>query len=552
MTPISTATSSDARLPNPRISFTARYFSGYRLLLRLAVRRERIIAPVTVIIFVILDLATAASIASMYPTAEKRRELAAGPGANSAFRFLLGDTIHIDSTASAVVWRAGLFMIAAVGVCAVLMVVRGTRKEEELGRVELIRAGVVGPLAPLAAAATVAAAFSVVVGLAMSLVLIPFGGGGVAVLVVFAQYAGTGLAAVGLGMLTAQVAATSHIANLVGSAIVVLGYLLRGVPDATGGWAWLRWVSPVGWAELADPFGADNLVPFMASLGLLVLGAGSAAWVSMRRDLGGGIIAPRAGPEGTARIPTVEALAARLSAPLLRSWAAGLATYALVVGFMQPSVEQLAEGNDVFQQVLTAQPGDIGLGTVFAVTMLSVLGVVASAWVVNLAERLRAEEAGSRTEVILATPTSRGRYFLASAAVAALGLVVVIAVAAAGMVIGNGIAGGGWVTPTVHIAQTAAVLLPAALVIGALVLALYAFRPVLVHLGWPIVVAALFLGPLSGMFELPQWVCDISPFTHVPLVPVEPMRWLPIVVMALVSAAIVAGGWSRFRWRDVG
>lgn len=193
MTPISTATSSDARLPNPRISFTARYFSGYRLLLRLAVRRERIIAPVTVIIFVILDLATAASIASMYPTAEKRRELAAGPGANSAFRFLLGDTIHIDSTASAVVWRAGLFMIAAVGVCAVLMVVRGTRKEEELGRVELIRAGVVGPLAPLAAAATVAAAFSVVVGLAMSLVLIPFGGGGVAVLVVFAQYAGTGL-----------------------------------------------------------------------------------------------------------------------------------------------------------------------------------------------------------------------------------------------------------------------------------------------------------------------------------------------------------------------
>ncbi len=58
-----------------------------------------------------------------------------------------------------------------------------------------------------------------------------------------------------------------------------------------------------------------------------------------------------------------------------------------------------------------------------------------------------------------------------------------------------------------------------------------AVAPVLVHLGWPVVVVALLLGPLSGMFNLPQWVDDLSPFTHVPLVPVEPMRWLPVVVM---------------------
>ncbi|MGV9824022.1 ABC transporter permease [Gordonia sp. NPDC003429] len=535
-----------------RSSFSARYFTRLPMLLRLTARRERITVPVTVLVFVLLNLATAGSIAAAYGTPEKRRELAAGPGSNATFRFLLGDTVHLDSTASAAVWRAGLFMVAALGVCAVLMVVRQTRKEEELGRTEMVRAAAVGPLAAPVAAATVAVAFSVVVGLAMSLTLIPFGARGLDLFVVFAQYAGAGVAAVGLGMVTAQIAATSHIANLCGSSIVVAGYLLRGIPDATGGWGWLRWVSPVGWAELADPFGANRLWPLLASVAVCLAGVGIACAVAVRRDLGAGLIAPRPGPAGSARLGSMGAVAVRLSMPLLTSWLGGLAVYAFIVGVMEPSVEQLAEGNELVERVLRARLGDIGLGTVFAVTMLSILAVVACAWAVTLAERLRAEESAARTEVMLATPTSRSRYYFAYVAVAVGGLICAVFTAAAGMVLGNGVAGGGWAGPAGHVARTAGVLLSAALVLGTLMVALYAVRPVLVHLGWPLVVAALFLGPLSGMFDLPQWAMDISPFTHVPLVPVEPMRWLPVIVMICVAAAFVVVGWWGFRRRDVG
>ena len=90
------------------------------------------------------------------------------------------------------------------------------------------------------------------------------------------------------------------------------------------------------------------------------------------------------------------------------------------------------------------------------------------------------------------------------------------------------------------------------LVVVAIALALYAIRPSLAHVGWVVVVGALLLGPLSGMFDLPQWAADLSPFTHTPLVPVDPMRATPIVVLIGVAALFVTTGWAIFRRRQIG
>ena len=201
-------------------------FANTGKLLRLMLRRERWTMLITFVVFVALNVSTAASIASGYSTTQERLGAQAGLGGNAAFRFLLGPLDHIDSTASMTVWRAGLFMIAALGVCVVLLVVRQTRKEEELGRTELLRASVTGPLAPVVAAAVTALLFSVVVALGMSLMLFPLGAGPMDVVAVFAQYATTGLAAAGATLVTAQVAKTSHIANLAAASVVLVVFCL--------------------------------------------------------------------------------------------------------------------------------------------------------------------------------------------------------------------------------------------------------------------------------------------------------------------------------------
>ncbi|WP_317451443.1 ABC transporter permease [Gordonia jinghuaiqii] len=526
--------------------------TGTMLLLRLMLRRERLTIAVTFGVFVLLNASTAASIASAYPTPQARAEAQTGLGANAAFRFLLGPLDHVDSTASLTVWRAGLFLIAALGVCVVLLVVRQTRKEEELGRAELVRAAVTGPLAPMAAAAVVAAVFGVVVAAGMSLMLFPLGADALEVLAVFAQYATVGLAAAGTALVTAQIARTSHIANMAAAPIILVGYLLRGVADAAGGWSWLRWVTPIGWAQLIDPFGADNLWFALPSCAVFAGGVAVAAVLSTRRDLGAGLIAPRPGPASASGLTSIEAVTARLTLPLLWSWVGAVFAYGLIVGFLQPSVDDLAQGNEVFADIMRQSGVEASLGTLFGVTLMAFFAVAASAWAVNVATRLRAEENAGRTEMLLATPTSRIRYLRAHLVFVTVGVLGILVAAATAMTLGAWVAGGdaaglGWAA-----VRSAAAQVPAALLVSSIALLLYALRPALVPLGWLVVVVALFLGPMSGMFNPPRWLADLSPFTHSPLVPVEPMNWVPVVVMLCLAGVVAGVSTWRFRVRQIG
>ncbi|GAB89136.1 ABC transporter permease [Gordonia rhizosphera] len=535
-----------------RDGYPAHYFAGLTTLLRLVARREWKIGLITLAVFLLINLATATSINSMYPTPEKRVSLQMGPGSNAAFRFLLGPLRDIDSAAAVTVWRAGLFLVAALAVCAALMVVRQTRKEEELGRSELVRAAATGSLASLAAAVIVAAVFCVVVALGVSLMLLPLGAGGIDVAAVFIQYVSTGLAGVGIAAVAAQIATTSHIANLTASTVVFIGYALRGVADAIHGWDWLRWVSPMGWAELIAPFNGNHVGWALLSLSVCAAGLMIAGWVVAHRDMDAGLIAPRPGPAETARLGSLPAVARRLSGPMLASWAGAIVVYASVVGFMQPSIDDLARDNQQIMSLIEMAGIDATLSELFGTTIIGFLAVAASAWAVSVATRLRGEETESRAEFVLTTPTSRASYFLTYAGVAALGVVVVLAAAAVGMVVGNGIAGGGWTTAVANTVIAAAAQIPAALVIATFAVALYGLAPRLVPAGWLIVVAAFLLGPLAGMFDLPQWVDDLSPFTHTPKVPVTPMEWTPVAVMLAIAVVFTAAGLVGFRRRDVG
>ncbi|WP_237421510.1 ABC transporter permease [Gordonia sp. SID5947] len=419
-------------------------------LMRLMIHRERWLILITLVVFLLINLSTAATINSSYPSAQERTALQVGAGSNSAFRFLLGPLEHIESAAAVTVWRAGLFMIAALAVCAAMMVVRQTRKEEELGRAELLRAGATGPLAPLWAATVVSTAFCLVVALGMSVMLFPLGAGVGDVVAVFAQYATTAMAAVGVALVAAQIAKTSHIANLTASSVVLAGYVLRGVADVDDTWAWLRWVTPVGWAELIDPFGANNPWPAIASLAVAVLGVGIAARFALGRDMDAGLIQPRPGPAASTRLTSIRAVAIRLSGSLLGSWVSAITLYALVIGFLQPSVDELAGDNEQMRRVLEQSGLQGNLSTMFGSTMMTFLAVAASAWSVNLVTRMRSEEVSSRTEVLLVTPTSRSRYLTVYTATAVVGVVVILIAAALGMTVGNGVAGGGGV----HISAT--------------------------------------------------------------------------------------------------
>ena len=75
--------------------------------------------------------------------------------------------------------------------------------------------------------------------------------------------------------------------------------------------------------------------------------------------------------------------------------------------------------------------------------------------------------------------------------------------------------------------------------------ALFGLLPRAVAAVWGALAAcylAAFLGPLLG---LPEWVMDVSPFTHVPLLPAASFDVVPLLVLTAVAAALCGGRAGR-------
>jgi ABC-2 type transport system permease protein len=64
-------------------------------------------------------------------------------------------------------------------------------------------------------------------------------------------------------------------------------------------------------------------------------------------------------------------------------------------------------------------------------------------------------------------------------------------------------------------------------------------------------VVALLLGQLGQLLQLPQWVMDLSPYTHIPTVPTADVRWTPLIVLCLLAAGLIGVGVAGFSRRDV-
>jgi ABC-2 type transport system permease protein len=133
-----------------------------------------------------------------------------------------------------------------------------------------------------------------------------------------------------------------------------------------------------------------------------------------------------------------------------------------------------------------------------------------------------------------------------------LGLVALVVVYGASLGFAYGIAAGDVGGETVTATGGALVRLPAAVVIGAIVVGVFGVLPRLaVPVAWGVLAAAFLVMQLGAVLDLPQIVLDLSPFTHVPNAPAASVEALPLVVLSAVGLAIGGAGLALFRRRDL-
>lgn len=492
-------------------------------------------------------VATAGAVAALYPTPEKIHTYAEAVTAGDALVAINGRVEGIDSLGGIIQDEFGFLAAFLLPLLGISLVAQFTRREEEAGRLEAVLGGRVARHVPVLAALIVASAAIVVTGIAFALGLI-LAGVPVTGSILYASSLGAlGFAFAGLAALIAQL--TLHSRGVYGWSLLVLAlaYLLRGVGDVTR--TWVTWLSPLGWAEKAAPFGPMRWWTLLVPLAVGGLLAGLAVVLAERRDLGSSLVRGRAGSSrATSWLRSPLGLATAIHSPAVVGWLAGALVLAGMMGALaQPFVDAVV-GNPAMAEAIGmsgAQPGD----GFIAVTQLYV-AIIATGYAVQAVGSLRAEETGGRLEPRLSGTLSRIRWLAAHGLVIVTGLLVVVIVSS--VVLAGATA---WSMGTTvrlgPVLGAGAAYLPAELLVGGLAVALFGLRPRAFPAAWVAFALVAFIAFLGPGLKLAGWVLDLSPTTHVGNPPLGAVRILPLAVLVAIAAVLAVAAAVGFRRRGV-
>nr|WP_042184489.1 ABC transporter permease [Kibdelosporangium sp. MJ126-NF4]CEL16335.1 ABC transporter membrane-spanning protein [Kibdelosporangium sp. MJ126-NF4]CTQ94259.1 ABC transporter membrane-spanning protein [Kibdelosporangium sp. MJ126-NF4] len=524
--------------------------TGTGSLIRLALRLDRVRLPIWILVTVGLVLATATSVADLYPDEASRRQIAATIGSNPAMSAIYG-SVYDTSLGAVVMWRLAIVGALMVTLMSILTVNRHTRQDEEAGRLELIGATVVGRHAPMAAALIVATGANILVALVISAGLAGQGlPGGGSFLAGFA-FGALGIAFAAVAAAAAQLAESARTVTGIAALVLAVAFVLRLIGDASSA-SWLSWISPIGWLQQTHAYAENRWWTLVLLLAVAVVLVGVAFGLGSRRDHGAGLIRPRPGPpEASASLSGPFGLAWRLHRWSMAGWLAGFLVLGLMFGAIANSATDLVKDNPQVAKIVEQMGGQSALIDAFMSAILGIIALVASIYAVQATLRLRSEETAVRAEPVLATGVSRWRWALSHLVFAVIGAAVMLVVAGFAMGLAYGVSVGDVGGQLGDVMEAALVQLPATLVVAGIAMALFGLAPRYVIGSWAALTVFWLLGQLGPMLRVPQWLMDVSPFTHVPKL-LSDVSAAPLVWLSVVAVALMAAGLAGFRRRDIG
>jgi len=548
------------------------------------------------VLFALVALAQAKGYEHSYPTLAERLQFAQSFGANKAIRLFYGIPHDLLSVGGYVGWRTGGILSIFAAVWGVFAAVRAQRAEEDDGRWEIVLAAPIDRRTALGAALAGVGAGAALIWIATWLGLLAGGLAAGPSAYLALELAAVAVAFVGVGSLASQLAPTRRLALGIGMAVVAIAFALRVVADTSEALEWLRWVTPLGWAEEMRPFAGPQpaaLLPLLlAALALLAV----SARIALRRDVGTGLLASSdSAPPSRRLLSSPTALDLRGERGLLIGWFAGIGIFAAITGLLAsndsapPSRRLLSSptaldlrgerglligwfagigifaaitgllaktfNSESISQTLREQLEKLGGASV--ITPKGALGFyfLIFAFAISLfacaqISAARHEESESRLETLFALPVSRlgwlaGRLLLAAAGALALSLTAALLAWAAAASQDAGIGIGAALAAGLNCMPVALLFLG----LSALAFGLVPRATAGIAYG---LVSVTFLWYLFGaILGAPQWTLDLSPFQHVAPVPGQPFKVPEALAMLAIGGAAMLAALAAFRRRDV-
>lgn len=492
---------------------------------------------------------------------------------------MVGIITHPVSIGGATWCKAWMMSALMLGIGIMFLMTRNLRGDEDQGRAELVRAYPLGIHSRLAASVVLMSALAVVIGVFSALAISAFDvchlAGKVMCLnptpsawIFGLSITGVGLLGVGVGALTNELSPSSGAANGMGVGIFGVFYMLRIVGDVQTTWTpatsadgiryltadgWgqtLTWISPIGWGQKMDPWGANQWWPLLLLVVFSALLVGGAWLLQARRDLGDSIAPERTGKAHASAVLTkVWGLGARLQRGSMIGWVIGVFLFALIIGSV------ISAMNDLLRSSGMAGVDNLHLTdnllSVVAELFMPLFGLVVSIFAAQSATMMRSDEAHGVLESQLGTSVGRTSWVLQRLAVTLVGTVVLLLIV--GLAFGSSfdsLVPGANQTGPIVVSMFA--YLPACfVVVGIFVLGFGWWPRFAVPVTW-IVIGALWIIMIIGLaVPIPKAVLDAMPFNATPKVPYEAMNWTPVLLLTLVTVALIVVGLIGFRRRNV-
>ncbi len=529
-------------------------FLGTGTLAVLALKRDRIRLAAWILGIALLLGFMVAVFGAMLPKDQDMINMATALGSNPVMRVFLGPISGV-SLGGFMMFRISTMFAVMIAFFGILTVTRHTRHNEETGCEELIGSTVVGRHAGLLAALIVATAGNIVLAMLLALAFIVNGHPAGDSFAAGAALGAVGIAFAGVAAITAQLADTTRGANGMAGLAMGAAFLVSGVGNMLGDFnastieitsAWPVWLSPFGWYQQIHAFYQNNWWIILLFAAFFVLTSKAAFMLNSHRDVGMGLIPARKGPAAaSAGLLSPLGLAWRLQRTLFMVWSIAALMFGAVLG--SATTELSERMSDMERAELF---GDIfGMSETFAMALVAILGPFIVFYTVQAFLRMVSEEADGLAEPILATAVTRLKWILSHITILVLGTLAILSA------LGLGVAVASTIEPDIRalkLLEAAMIQAPSILVLAGLSIMIFGLAPRWSRtLVWAALVISMLAGPFLGpALDLPQWVQNISPFTHAPSV-TEPITATPIIVLLVIATLFTSAGLASFCRRSI-
>jgi len=519
---------------------------------RFILHRDRFRISAWIIMAALLTFSIALSFVSLYET-EQSRQGVAETMRNPAMSAMVGQGYGLDNYTNGAMMAHQMLLLTAVTVAifSILLVARHTRADEEIGRVEMIRALPSGRLAHLHAtmitvcSANIVLAALIAIGLyGLNIDSIDLNGS----LLYGSALGVTGIFFTAITAIFAQISESNR--GTIGLSFAILGiaYLIRAIGDA--GETIVSWFSPLGWILGSEVYVHNYWWPILLTLGVSIILFILAYYLNAKRDLFSSFFPSRPGKShASPLLQSTLGLGWNLQRTTIIAWTIAMFMLGILYGSVLGDLDTFIADNDMMQEFLKTTEG-FSLTDEFITLIMAVMAMIGTIPILSVIFKLRSEENNNRLEHMLSHPVSRTRLLGSYVVLAVLTSIVVQLFMAIGL----------WGAAIIVLEDapafgqlfTAAIIyLPAMWFVASLALVLIGFAPKYGSLVWFYLGYAFIVIYLGDLLQFPEWLGYLSPFQYIPEIPIESVTYSQISLLMLGVICLTVAGFIGYNKRDI-